>query len=118
MTYTGRYDHISPVLRQLHWLPVEKRTVFKLLLHTFKALHGMAPSYLADILHAVRPERSLRSADDGLRLVVPRTKTLWGNRSFAAAAPKLWNSLPKNVRGAETLLTFKKLLKHHLFCQP
>ena len=117
VTYTGRYDHITPVLHQLHWLPVEKRTVFKVLLHTFKALNGTAPSYLADLLQPARPTRSLRSTENGLQLVVPRTKHSWGDRSFAAAAPRLWNLLPKDVRGANTLTLFKAKLKHHLFCQ-
>ena len=45
-----RHDHITPVLRDLHWLPVEQRIIFKILPFTFKALNGLAPSYLSDLV--------------------------------------------------------------------
>jgi len=51
VTGTRKFDHISPVLRQLHWLPVRQRITFKLAMFTFKCLHGLAPSYLADCVH-------------------------------------------------------------------
>ncbi|KAF7644017.1 hypothetical protein LDENG_00229470, partial [Lucifuga dentata] len=57
------------------------------------------------------PSRSLRSADL-LLLVIPRSRLkLKGNRAFAGAAPKLWNSLPLHIRTASTLLTFKSWIK-------
>ena len=55
LTYTRKYDHISPILKSLHWLPVEKRIIFKVLVITFKALHGLAPSYLSELLHWYTP---------------------------------------------------------------
>ena len=45
VTRTGKFDHITPVLKQLHWLPVRYRIVFKILLLVYKALNGTAPSY-------------------------------------------------------------------------
>ena len=49
-----KYEHISPVLHQLHWLPVEKRIIFKILLMVFKCLHNIAPTYLCDlIVHSI-----------------------------------------------------------------
>ena len=63
ITRSGRGDHISPVLVQLHWLPVEQRVIYKTALLTYKALHGLAPQYLADLLEYYVPTRSLRSAD-------------------------------------------------------
>ena len=55
-------EHITPVLINLHWLPIEHRVVFKLLLHTYKALHGLAPDYLANLLTFYTPVRTLRSS--------------------------------------------------------
>ncbi|KAJ8252002.1 hypothetical protein COCON_G00213140 [Conger conger] len=53
ITRTPSIDHITPVLQQLHWLPVKSRIDFKILLLTFKALHNMAPSYLSELLHSI-----------------------------------------------------------------
>ena len=50
MTHTKKYDHIKPVLKQLHWLPVNKRINYKILLLTYKALNGQAPSYITELL--------------------------------------------------------------------
>ena len=57
-----KYDHITPVLINLHWLPVEYRVKFKLLLLTFKALNGLAPKYLTDLIEYYSPSRILRSS--------------------------------------------------------
>ncbi len=55
-------EHISPVLQQLHWLPVKYRVEFKILLLTYKALHNLAPQYLSQLLHVYTPSRALRSS--------------------------------------------------------
>ncbi len=82
LTHTSRYDHISPVLRSLHWLPVTQRIVFKVLTLTYRAFHGQAPQYLIELLVRYAPSRALRSADTDL-LQVPRSRLrtcryLWG----------------------------------------
>ncbi len=61
-----RSCHITPVLASLHWLPVNHRIQFKVLVITLRALHGRAPVCLSDLLHIHAPSRSLRSADRGL----------------------------------------------------
>ena len=66
LTGTRKREHISPILRSLHWLPCPERTDFKLLLLTFKSLHDVAPSYMEELLVRYRPTRTLRSADKGL----------------------------------------------------
>ena len=70
-TKTKKCQHISPVLRNLHWLPVTKWIEFKILTMTYKALNGMAPSYICVLLQVHQPNRNLRSASVGLSLVVP-----------------------------------------------
>ena len=70
-TKTKRCQHISPVLRKLHWLPVTKRIEFKIITMTYKALNGMAPSYICHLLQVHQPNRNLGSASRGLSLVVP-----------------------------------------------
>ena len=113
-----RFDHITPVLMRLHWLPVKYRIVFKVLLLTYKAIHGVAPAYLCDMVRLRQVStHHLRSVDTPT-LVVPRTKCkTFGDRSFYKASPVLWNQLPSNIRLAGSIDIFKTLLKQHLFSE-
>ncbi|KAF7234752.1 hypothetical protein EYD10_18297 [Varanus komodoensis] len=64
LTGTGRCSHITPVLCQLHWLPIEVRAQFRVLVITYKALNDLGPGYLKERLRSYMPSRSLRSAAD------------------------------------------------------
>ena len=117
LTGTRRRDHISPVLSSLHWLPVRFRINFKILLFVFKARHGLAPSYISDLLKPYVPTRSLRSAGQML-LVVPKSNLVnRGDRAFSVAAPKLWNELPLHIKQATSLSIFKTRLKTLFYSQ-
>ena len=109
-----RYDHITPTLRTLHWLPVEKRITYKIANLTFKTLQTHLPSYLSDLLMPYKLSRCLRSANQHL-LVVPNIKTAAGRRSFAYAAPTIWNSLPFHIRSSSSLASFHSALKTYIF---
>ncbi|XP_044183836.1 uncharacterized protein LOC122964347 [Acropora millepora] len=110
-----KQDHITPTLKALHWLPVEKRIIFKILLMTYKTLNGLAPSYLTTLITPYHPTRKLRSSSRST-LQVPRVKTsTYGDRAFSSAAPKLWNSLPDHIKSKHTLTSFKSSLKTFLF---
>ena len=112
---TKKFDHITPVLMSLHWLPIAERINFKILLLTFKALHGMAPKYIQDMVKIVKRDRTLRS-NNLLLLQVPKSNMAsYGDRCFAYAAPYLWNQLPLDIRKSKTVATFKVKLKTHLF---
>ena len=103
LTNTNRRAHITPVLAKLHWLPIKSRIHFKILLTTYKALHGLAPAYISDLLVAKPTGRSLRSSDKGLLIIpVSKLKTK-GDRAFAVAAPTLWNALPLQIKNAESV---------------
>ena len=95
ITDTRRSDHISPVLRELHRLPIRERVKFKVACLVRQSLSGQAPLYLADDCRLVSDStrRSLRSADVST-CVVTRTLSSYGDRTFTAAGPRLWNSLP------------------------
>ena len=106
---------ITPLLVNLHWLPIDKRVQFKILFLTFKALHGSAPSYISSLLQPYIPSRTLRSQQNHL-LIIPRSHTqYYGDRSFASIAPTLWNRLPIIIRTAPSLDSFKNQLKTFLF---
>ncbi|KAF7237340.1 Zinc finger protein 79 [Varanus komodoensis] len=66
LTGTGRYVHVTPVLCQLHWLPIEVRAQFKVLVMTYKALNGLGPGYLKEHLRPYMPAHPLRSAGEAL----------------------------------------------------
>ena len=111
-----KYDHITPVLKDLHWLPVEYRINYKILLLAYKAQHGMAPPYLSSLLSPYKPGRSLRSEGKHL-LTTPRFRLEgFGKRCFAPhATPSLWNTLPISIKCDESIDMFKSSLKTHLF---
>jgi hypothetical protein len=110
-------DHVKPLLKQLHWLPVRQRIAYKINLMTFKALHGLAPTYIADLLVVYMPNRTLRSTSRGLLEEKRSRLQKAGDRAFSCSAPKLWNRLPDHIRTAETLEHFKTSLKTFYFCQ-
>ena len=106
-----KFDHISPVLRELHWLPVEHRISYKILLLTYKALNGHAPQYLAAIISKYVPPWPLRSEDQYLRNSPRCRLETFGKRAFAKAAPTLWNPLPLNVKQVHLLTLSRPDLK-------
>jgi len=90
VTSTGRREHITPVLRPLHWLPVRQRVELKLALLIRKSLLAQPPPYLADDCQLITDSgrRTLRSSDT-VTFVVPRTYSTFGDRSFDVAGAKL-----------------------------
>ena len=114
-TCTIRMDHVTPILRELHWLPNQERVQYKVLLLTFKALNGLAPQYVTDLLKTYVPQRQLRSSAKSMQ-VVPKTNTkTYGRRGFGRVAPGLWNGCPETLKNVQSVTSFKKLLKTFLF---
>ncbi len=130
-----KFSHVTPLMTELHWLPVEYRIQFKVLILTFKGVHKYAPGYICDMF-VVKPfnyaSRSCSSISDikfvngeiedeistshVINLVVPKTKCVtFQDRSLPVAGPTLWNKLPIRLRQETDFDNFKKLLKTHLF---
>ena len=107
--------HITPILQNLHWLPVNIRIAYKINL-TYKSKAGLSPTDLSDLLHDYVPSRTLRSSSQSL-LQLPHQipSKSYGQRSFFYAAPSLWNNLPQQIRTADNVNIFKSLLQTHLF---
>ena len=113
----SKYCHITPALRQLHWLPVVKRIQFKILLLTFKAIYGLSPPYISELI-TVKPKSTHGLRSNNSTLLLPPTQKMLptlGARSFAAAAPALWNKLPTSIKNVASLNSFKKSIKIFLF---
>ena len=115
VTCKPRNARATPILRELHWLPVESRIIFKILLLVYKSLNNLAPANINSLLKNYKPSRNLRSVDQGL-LTVPRSNQwTYGNRTFSVAAPKLWNALCLDIRNSGSITLFKCKLKTFLF---
>ncbi len=116
---TKRSEHVTPYRIRLHWLPVNQRINFKLLVFMYQSVNNIAPQYLSnDIVLSSdikTHHHALRSQSDHTRLYVPKTSRLYGDNQFSVAGPRLWNTLPITIREAPSLKVFKKLLKTHLF---
>ena len=117
VTRTSRSSHITPVLKSLHWLPVQYRINFKLCCITHRALSLKEPYYLNSLLINRLNSHSLRSSSFNPLTLPIFNKKSNGFRSFAHAAPFLWNHLPNTVRSAPTYLSFRKSLKTYFFNQ-
>ena len=103
ITCARKCDYITPILFDLHWLPVSEQINFKILLLTFKALHQQSPTYIQDLITRYLPSRSLRSPSTlSLNPVSFNLKT-YGSRAFAVSTPKLWNKLPDDKRSCKNL---------------
>ena len=113
----SKFQHITPVLCELHWLPIQYRIIFKILLLVYKSLNGTSPSYLAQELYYRSHTRSLRSVSNEL-LMKPRSYTkTYGDRAFAVHAPREWNLIPYGIRKSNTISSFKRSLKTYLFAK-
>ena len=114
ITGVGKYEHITPILHQLHWLPIEQRIKFKVILTVFKVLNNRAPSYLSDLIQVRQSDHPLRANSNVLN--VPFTSSVMVfNRVFSVAGPRLWNSIPDRLRNIESSTDFKTHLKTFLF---
>ena len=118
MNNSHRYDHITPLLRQLHWLKAPERVEFKLAVLVYECRQRTAPSHLFEELCQppdFEARRRLRSASSS-SLVVRRTRlSTVGDRAFPVAAARIWNGLPPHVTSAPSLPVFRSRLKTHLF---
>ena len=124
-------SHVTPLLINLHWLPVKYHIRYKILLYTFKAIHQSAPQYINDmfIMKSTRYRSQLSSItrnivfingnisvdvafNDIIYLAVPRTKSVtFKQRSLVVSGPQLCNSLPTVIKMEKSMVGFKRKIK-------
>ena len=96
----GVRDHVTPAMRELHWLPVTFRVQYKLCLMIHSSVNGRNPEYITDVLvlmSSLQGRATLRSSTSG-SFDEPRTRTSFWERAFFIAGPAAWNKLPPNLR--------------------
>ena len=108
-------EHATPLLKELHWLPIHARIDYKVAILVFKCLNGLAPNYLSSMISFYSPSRTLRSSNSFLLTPSTSNYKRLGDRAFSVYAPRLWNKLPINLRTLKNLNTFKTKLKTYLF---
>ncbi len=107
LTGTKGREHITPVWIKLHWLPVWYRIHYTVLLYVFRAVHGLSPDYVTDLISVCQSSRYLRS-NYQLLLMVPRSRLKCrDDRAFSVAAPRLYLS----IRSSPTVGVFQSALK-------
>ena len=112
----SKFDSSTDALKTLHWLPIRERIDFKVLCLMHKCLHNCAPKYLMDLIDISKSQRNTRSSNAHLILRVPFTrKSTFADRSFSVAGPRMWNSLPAEIRLIEQFKPFKTAIKTLLF---
>ena len=106
-----KYDRrsLTPIYNELHWLRIEERVVFKILLIVHKCVWNKGPESYRDMIKL--------SNERTLKLVEKRFSTEYGRRAFSCAGPKLWNSLPHAIRAEEVTEVFKKKVKSLLITE-
>ena len=102
-----RRSSVKDEIRKLHWLRVEQRCVYKILLTVFKRFNCTCPGFLCSLLEI--------SDSETKSLECTYYNTKHGRRAFRFTAPRLWNKLPLKMRNEESINTFKKNLKTYLF---
>ena len=114
VTRTPLREHITPVLKQLHWLPVECRITYKLMVMVYKCMNGTAPAYLCRLIQPkCRDSRSRQPIDLELHRPVPNKAI--GAAAFGFAGPDRWNKRPERLRESASLNILRRDLKPHLF---
>ena len=103
------FSRSLPLLKQLHWLPVNYRIKFKLSTLSYRALAIHQPPYPASLLHFSNVPRQLRSSTSQ-QLSIPRNKLNLDKRAFCVAAPIIWNELPTTLKSCQSLASFRKHL--------
>ena len=85
-----RRDHVKPLLKELHWLPVKFRCQYKIATLAYRHFEGSLPPYLSSSLCTYEPSRSLRSSNEKLLKIPKRNLKSFGQRSFSFMAPCIY----------------------------
>ena len=108
-----KYDHVTPILKQLNWLPVKQHMYYRDSIMAFKCMNGLVPGYLSDQF-IKRSSISTRKTRNSQLLNIPLFKTATGQRSFYYRMVSLWNALPQVIKLSQSLAQFKTLIRKRL----
>lgn len=110
---TSKYDHVTPLLKRLSWLPVKEYLFYRQFVMAFKCMTGQAPKYLTDQF-ITREQVSNRKSRSSQKLNIPLFRTASGQRTFYYRTIRLWNDLQPSLKSSRSVQVFKRLLKGKL----
>ena len=113
-----RSEHVTDALVSLHWLRIAERIRFKVAVLAHRSITGVPPSYLHGLVRLFQAERPGLCSASSDRVMVPRTRSLIGNRAFPVSGAEVWNNLPPRVTSATNLSIFRTLSRHFCFLSP
>ena len=114
VTNTRKFDHITPILKEIQWLPVKLHLYYRDALLAFKCMNNCTPIYLSSQL-ITRGEVSSRETRNVRSLDVPLYKTATGQRTFHSVT--LWNNISPDLSRCNSISNFKLKLRHKLLQQ-
>ena len=119
ITGAKRREHITPILRQLHWLPVRRRVEFKIASLVYQVLSSKVAYLAIWSTIFISPQKVPLASSGPLRGESALSLVfivVLSDRCFAAAGPRIWNNLPASLRDKEVSCTeFRKQLKTFMF---
>ncbi len=107
-----KHDHVSPAFQELKWLRINKEYTYDVYITMHKFIYGFYPDFIHKFL-LVR-DVTLSGTRQQNHLVVPRTHTNAGAKAFTAVGPKVWNSLPQDIKDTSSLISFKPKVLNYL----
>ena len=113
ITNTNKFDHITPALYKIGWLPVKEHLDYRDIIMSYKCMNGLAPPYLCELFNK-RAQIHDRVTGNIELLHIPLCNTASGQRSFRFRAVRLWNNLDNELKQLP-FDTFKKKIKANMF---
>ena len=110
VTGARKYDHITPMLKDLHRLPVAKQLEATDTLMAFKCIKGLAPPSLCNKF-TTRSQVHTRNTRNKDKVNIPFFRSATGQRSFLYRAAQFWNNVPENLTNVESFNVFKTAIK-------
>ncbi len=100
----GKYDHVSPLLKELGWLPIIEHLQYRDDVLVHKCMYNQAPSFLSQMIIKRNHDRESRSQNE---LDIPKYRTATGQRTFKYRGTKIWNALDGELKSTANLKHFK-----------
>ena len=107
-----KYDHITPIIKELGWLKIENKIMYDMCIFTYRVCNNLLPEWLFSF-PAVQ-ELNTRTTRQSSKLFVPRTRTDMGGKAITVKGPRIWNTVPASIQSQPTLKAFKNKLKSYL----
>ena len=116
VTNSRKFDHVTPLLRELNWLPVKEQLFSRDSVLTFKCQNDLAPQYLTSKF-TKRSNIRTRNTRTRNSLQIPLYRKAIGQRTFSYIGANIWNNLHNELRQSASLASFKRALKDTLLRQ-